>query len=447
MSEVTGTVDEGVLYPQVSPPPTPTEESALNIPSDVLEHLLLKHLATESKQDIVQLSKKLGIISAITEGIVMRLRKKALIEVHQPENNGLAQGIKSHVLYSLTSAGRELASTAAKRDGYLGPVPIHIDDYGPIVRAQDVRHQTITREVIERALENTAGAQSLIPTLGPALNSGRALLFYGHAGTGKSFIASKLLQCFPNTVYIPYSIYAEGSVIELFSNQHHRPYKQASAQQQVRLQYQHDRRWVLCHRPNIQVGGELTMHMLEVNWCSKTRTLKAPLQLQANNGILVIDDLGRQSMSMDALLNRWIVPMEYRVDHLALPNGQQITLPFLVSLAFSTNLSPQEIADPAFLRRLGYKLHFEPLNEVDYRQLWQQMSWHHELIYSDDLFNVIRRLHRQHQVNYLPCLPKDLVGICRDLIRFEQLSKNLTAELIQQAWQLYFSDQPVRSAP
>ncbi|MDF5457275.1 AAA family ATPase, partial [Vibrio parahaemolyticus] len=175
-------------------------------------------------------------------------------------------------------------------------------------------------------------------------------------------------------VFIPYAIYADGNIIKVFSEHHHRRLDNSHSQVFVKLETHYDKRWVLCERPNIQVGGELTMDMLEVNHSEHNRVWIAPLQMMANNGILVIDDLGRQAMPVDALLNRWIVPMEYLFDHLALPNGQQVTVPFMLTLAFSSNFAPSKIADPAFLRRLGYKIEFKPLSLTDYQALWMSLA-------------------------------------------------------------------------
>lgn len=216
------------------------------------------------------------------------------------------------------------------------------------MEGQDLRKNPIMRADVERALSDVFGSEHLIPVLGPAINSGRAMLLYGHAGTGKSYVAARVLNAMSTSVFIPYAIYADGNIIKVFSEHHHRRLDNSHSQVFVKLETHYDKRWVLCERPNIQVGGELTMDMLEVNHSEHNRVWIAPLQMMANNGILVIDDLGRQAMPVDALLNRWIVPMEYLFDHLALPNGQQVTVPFMLTLAFSSNFAPSKIADPAF---------------------------------------------------------------------------------------------------
>jgi hypothetical protein len=165
----------------------------------------------------------------------------------------------------------------------------------------------------------------------------------------------------------------------------------------------------------------------------------APLQMMANNGIFIIDDLGRQPMPVDTLLNRWIVPMEYFYDYLNLPNGQQITIPFILTLAFSTNLDPEKISDPAFLRRLGYKIQFGPLLQEEYHSLWSMFAQSKNLTVSEASYEKLFDLHRQHCVGFYPCIPKDIVGISRDIIVFEEVDPVISPEIVTRAWEVYFT--------
>ncbi|WP_256927852.1 AAA family ATPase, partial [Vibrio parahaemolyticus] len=347
------------LVPQINPPKVPSAVEGLGIPASVVENLVLKHLAAYPKCDLVELTQRLSVVSNIVELALAQLRKRSWVEVYQPASDKLSHSY-SNVRYSLTELGLAEADIAYRKDPYIGPVPVSLDDYWTVVEGQDLRKNPITRTDVERALSDVFGSEHLIPVLGPAINSGRAMLLYGHAGTGKSYVAARVLNAMSTSVFIPYAIYADGNIIKVFSEHHHRRLDNSHSQVFVKLETHYDKRWVLCERPNIQVGGELTMDMLEVNHSEHNRVWIAPLQMMANNGILVIDDLGRQAMPVDALLNRWIVPMEYLFDHLALPNGQQVTVPFMLTLAFSSNFAPSKIADPAFLRRLGYKIEFKP---------------------------------------------------------------------------------------
>lgn len=426
------------LVPQVSPPKVPANSKELAIPAVVIENLLIKHLFAYPKSDLIELTQKLGVVSHIVEDALVHLRNRNLVTVFQPTSD-FSTSVYSDVRYGLTELGISEADIAFHKDAYLGPVPISLDEYIQMVQAQDIRVKPITRKDVTRALTDVYGSQHLVPILGPAINSGRALLLYGHAGTGKSYVASKVLNALNTSVFIPYAVYADGNVIRVFSPQHHRRLDDNHNQTFASLNSHYDKRWALCERPNIQVGGELTMEMLEVNQNEHNRVWNAPLQMMANNGILVIDDLGRQTMPVEALLNRWIVPMEYMVDHLGLPNGQQISVPFYLTLAFSSNLPPSSIADPAFLRRIGYKIEFTPLFESDYIELWQEVAQEKQLALCDGFFDVLFELHRDNQVEFFPCLPKDLLGISYDILVFDEQEKLVSPMILRSAWRLYFT--------
>lgn len=431
----------GDLTPHIDPIPVPTSCDALDVPEAIVENLVLKHLAAYPKSDLLELSKLLGVVIGVVETVLGTLRARSEIEVFQPTEHGFKSSIShNHIRYSLSEKGRTAAEIAFVKDPYLGPVPVSLTHYCEIVEAQDLRARAISRQAVERALGDVYGANRLVPLLGPAINSGRAMLLYGEAGTGKTFVASKIINALNTSVYIPFAVYALGNVIKVFSPQHHVKVEGHTEETEFLYKKQYDNRWVLCERPNIQVGGELTLDMLEVNHSEHNRVWLAPLQMMANNGILVIDDLGRQPVPVDALLNRWIVPMEYFFDQFSLPNGQQITAPFILNLAFSTNFTPEKISDPAFLRRLGYKIKFEPILESEYRALWLKTAQQKALELEDDALDTVLHLHQKNKVAFFPCLPKDLVGISQDMIKFEEYSPIITSEILERAWKVYFTE-------
>ncbi|MFY2509569.1 AAA family ATPase [Vibrio pectenicida] len=426
------------LSPQAPEPSVPTTFDDLGIPKAVVENLVIKHLAAYPKSDILQLTKLLAVNSHLIEDILVGLRAKSFAEVFQASANSFSAQATGHVRYGLSEAGMQEADIAFAKDAYLGPVPVSLTAYSEMVKTQDVRAQMVNRADVEYALSDVLGAHRMIGVLGPAINSGRALLLYGSAGSGKTFVATKILNSLNTSVYIPYAVFAAGNIIKVFSPQHHKRVHKEDVQS-ITFKEHFDRRWALCERPSIQVGGELTMDMLEVNHSEHNKVWMAPLQMMANNGIFIIDDLGRQPMPVDTLLNRWIVPMEYFYDYLNLPNGQQISIPFILTLAFSTNLDPEKISDPAFLRRLGYKIQFGPLEEGEYRELWKGISHSKNLSLDDRCFETVLDLHRQHDVGFYPCLPKDIVGISRDIIIFEEEDPVISTEVVKRAWEVYFT--------
>lgn len=430
----------GVLTPQTDAPKVPTSIDDLNVPQAVLENLVLKHLSAYPKSNVLELSQYLGVVSHFVDDMLQVLRKKSMVEVYQAEKSSFySDNSGGQVRYGLSELGMEEADKAFRKDAYLGPMPVALPDYYEMVKRQDVREKTVTRLDVERALSDVYGSSRLVPIIGPAINSGRALLLYGHAGSGKTFVAERILNAHHTSVYIPYAVYAAGNIIKVYSPQHHKVVDGNQQQLSARLDAQYDKRWLLCQRPSIQVGGELTMDMLEVNHTEHNRVWMAPLQMMANNGILVIDDLGRQPVPVDTILNRWIVPMEYFYDHLGLPNGQQITVPFILTLAFSTNLDPQKIADPAFLRRLGYKIQFYALEEMDYRALWQGVADGRKIRLPEEAVSRLMELHKRYNVGFFPCIPKDIVGISRDIIAFEENESIITPTIMERAWDLYFT--------
>ncbi|WP_275723775.1 AAA family ATPase [Vibrio furnissii] len=436
---VSNDLHRSALTPQATAPKVPTSFEDLKVPKAVLENLLLKHLAAYPKSDVLQLTRHMAINSHMIEDLIAVLRQKSLVEVFQAELSSYLNPTSGHVRYGLSESGMREADVAFAKDAYLGPAPVSLEDYNAMVQAQDVRSKIITRPDVEFALKDVFGSKRLVSVLGPAINSGRALLLYGDAGTGKTFVATRILNSLNTSVFVPYSVYAMGNIIKVYSRQHHRAVDANNQNQSLSYKDQYDRRWVLCERPSIQVGGELTMDMLEVNHTEHNRVWMAPLQMMANNGIFIIDDLGRQPMPVATLLNRWIVPMEYFYDYLSLPNGQQITIPFILTLAFSTNLDPEKISDPAFLRRLGYKVQFHPLEQSEYHALWEEMASNRNLQVHASSFEVLYSLHRQHAVGFYPCLPKDLIGISRDIIAFEESDPLITPVIMERAWEVYFT--------
>ncbi len=200
-----------------------------------------------------------------------------------------------------------------------------------------------------------------------------------------------------------------------------------------------DPRYTCCERPIVHVGGEVDLPMLEVERRDSTRELLAPLQLKANNGLLIIDDLGRQRVAAEQILNRWIVPMEERIDHFSIGGGAHFTVPFDVVLVFSTNLDPRGLADEALLRRLGYKIRFEPIAAQSYRLIWERTCASLQLKYDPELVEyAITELHGKRGVELLPCHPRDLLNMALDRLRYDESAGTLGRELLSWAWDNYF---------
>ncbi|MGF1703666.1 AAA family ATPase [Photobacterium makurazakiensis] len=402
------------------------------IPSRLLETLTLKHLAQSTDEDVVTLSKKIGLSGNIVEQILQKQKSEALVEVRSDGR------FSTSIRYGLTDKGRHFTQYELQRDGYLGPAPISLSHYKKLVLSQSTKDETITPDILRQGLINLILPEDILGKVGPALNSGRAIFIYGLPGTGKTFISRRLVHLFESQVYIPYSVCIGNQIIQLFDPIIHKPVKH-SLQASLLLNYGHDNRLVHCERPEVVVGGELTSEMLEVTIDPTDRVNRAPLQMKANNGMLLIDDLGRQKVSVDAILNRWIIPLEEKIDYLSMTSGEHFDIPFEQLLVFSSNIHPAKLADDAFLRRIGYKIHFGPITRKDYCELWHSECQKHGLVTdSESIAYLIERLHIPSRTPLLPCYPRDLVTMCSNQINFYNHEPIITPNLIQTVWDCYF---------
>ncbi|MGF1682441.1 AAA family ATPase [Photobacterium minamisatsumaniensis] len=402
------------------------------IPLRLLETLTLKHLAQSTDEDVVTLSKKMGLSGNIVEQILQKQKSEALVEVRSDGR------FSTNIRYGLTDKGRHFTQYELQRDGYLGPAPISLSHYKKLVLSQSTIDETITPDILRQGLNNLILPEDIVGKVGPALNSGRAIFIYGLPGTGKTFISRRLVRLFKSQVYIPYSVCIGNQIIQLFDPIIHKPVKQ-TLQTSLLLNDGYDNRLVYCERPEVVVGGELTSEMLEVTIDPTDRVNRAPLQMKANNGMLLIDDLGRQKVSVDAILNRWIIPLEEKIDYLSMTSGEHFDIPFEQLLVFSSNIHPAKLADDAFLRRIGYKINFGPITKEDYRTLWNAECQKHSLTTkAETLTFIIEQLHPLNSVPLLPCYPRDLVTMCSNQVDFYQQEPIIDSDLIQTVWECYF---------
>lgn len=417
-----------------APRPATVAETGLSVL--YLGDLLVKQLFEQGVMDLHQLSRESALAGSVVEEVCRFLREEGRLEVR-------GQGEAGALRFGLTDRGRASALEAFNRDGYSGKAPVTLEQYRARVREQALSEVGIRRETVMAAFDDTVIDPALLDQLGPGLHSGRAMFIHGEAGTGKSFIARRLVRLLPGEVLIPHAILAGGKAVRCFDPAVHHIVEAAgesSPAAQLYLGHGHDPRYVRCHRPCIVTGGELTMARLEVQYDAATHIHQAPVQLLANNGMLIIDDLGRQRMAPMELFNRWIVPLEERRDFLALSNGYHFSVPFDVALVFSTNLDPLSLADAAFLRRIGYKIRFAPLSRPAYLAIWQQQCCAQGLPFDRSLAEfAIDELHGRHGVPLLACHPRDLLSLAQDQLDYHG-SAVPDRETLCWAWQTYFGD-------
>jgi len=417
-------------FERLAPSPTKVEETGLSF--DLLGDLVGKHLLSAGVSTLAELSSKTMLPGSIVEDVLDFMRKDARIEV-------LGAGVQQiGMRYNLTDRGRASALDAMFRSGYVGPAPVPLERYTEVVRDQSVHVRNVTRDMIDELFADTVVRDEIKSQLGLSMNSGRAVFVYGPAGTGKTYLTSKLAKIFSDTVLIPYAIQVGDATISVYDPILHRC---VSEQDDGNLMYadNHDARFAICDRPVVVSGGELVGEMLDVQFDPATKEYLAPLQLRANNGVFIIDDMGRQKVAPEVIFNRWIVPLEEKTDYLALGSGRHFSVPFDEVLIFSTNLHPLDLADEAFLRRIGYKIEFPTLEKEEYRSIWETECEVRDVSCETSLVDyVVDVLHAEHAKPLLPCHPRDLISIAVDRTVYSNQARELTKQDLDFAWNSYF---------
>lgn len=413
----------------IAPRPKTIAETGLS--ATFLGDLLEKHLFEGGVLTLGMMGKRTALAGPILEDILGFLRREGRIEIR-------ARTADDHGLrYALTERGRASARAALERSGYVGPAPVPLDVYTEVVRSQSVRDRLVVRARMHEAFADVVLDPKLLDRLGPALNSGKALFVYGAAGTGKTYVTQRLIRVLDDAALVPYAVAVGDAVVQIFDPGVHVPLQPLDTT--LLLDEGFDPRFVLCRRPLVMTGGELTTDMLEVQFDPATRRYQAPVQLKATNGMFILDDLGRQRMQPHVVLNRWIVPMEEGTDHLKLHSGQHFSVLFDLVLVFATNLDPVELMDEAFLRRIGYKIQFNPVTPDQYHDIWKQVCALHAVDYDPAICqSVIDKLHRPAGIPLMPCHPRDLIDMALDHSAYLGETDELGIDSLRWAWQNYF---------
>lgn len=365
-------------------PAEPSTIAATNVDENELLALLLKLIYSGQLESVRQFVAAIRLSPVIVLELVRMAVDRKLIFVRGLRNSSSPMDMH----YSFTEEGRRFTIDALQQIRYAGPAPVALQDFIDQINHQKLSAERVTYEGIRNALTGLSFGETILEQTGPALNSGRAILLYGPPGNGKTSVALRLAQIYNDVVYIPYAITIDGQIISVFDPSIHTPVKSIASNEPaplVRLEA-YDPRWVPCRRPVVIAGGELTLDMLDLRYDSTTHLYEAPLHMKALGGCFVIDDFGRQLVSPTALLNRWIVPLESRIDYLKLHTGKSFSIPFDEIIIFSTNLEPEDLMDPAFLRRLPYKIEIGAPDLTLYKNIFQRECAHHSLALPDDIF-------------------------------------------------------------
>lgn len=415
--------------------PHSPEETGL--PFLFLVELVTKVLFLRGQIRLLDLSAHLKLGASVIDPIIAFIRAEKLCEVARRGGSNT----DADLTFTLTETGRRRAAEFLNRSAYAGPAPIALSDYCSQVEAQSVAHMHVVREDIAREFEGIVVKPAVLEQFGAAMNSGRAIFIHGPAGSGKTFLAGRLSGLLKGHIWVPYAVLVDGEVVQIHDPAvHHEAPGDTRQASILDKRDAPDPRWVRCKRPAVLTGGELTLTMLELQFDPGTRYYQAPPHLKANNGIFIIDDLGRQRCSPAELINRWIVPLDRRIDHLALHTGHKFTVPFDVVVVFSSNFPPDQLADGAFLRRMGYKILVGEQAESAYERIFRQACERCGVPYSDDAFRyLLTQWHAKEGRALLACYPHDIVSQVRDLARYEGTAPVLNARVLDWAWKNYFA--------
>jgi hypothetical protein len=411
-------------------PPQPRNLAETGLSQTMVEELVLKALFFAGELRGADISQRIKLPQVIVDEIIEGLRKQKYIDLKGGAGIGVG---KSSMVFTLTSFATDLLRQILDRNRYNGPAPVRMEDYFEAVAAQTVRGRRITRAKLEASFGDLVVKDSVFDSLGPAMNSGRSMFFYGPPGNGKTALCQSLVRCYEDDIWVPHALLVDDFIIRVFDHTVHEVVPDdpnAPAQ---------DQRWVRVKRPLVVVGGELTLETLDLIYSPDVKFYEAPFQLKAMNGMLLIDDFGRQKVEPRDLLNRWIVPLENDVDYLTLHTGKKLQVPFDVFVAFSTNLDPADLVDDAFLRRVRYKLAVAPPDEAQFRAIWESVCRKQNVPYDEEAITWLIEAHyKPYHRPFAACHPRDLLGQVIDIAHYRGEVPRLSAELLDAAAKNYF---------
>jgi len=411
--------------------PHTLEETGLAV--DQIEQLLVKMLFNGEATG-QGLAERICLPFTILEPIIERIRAEHHIEIRAGSGSGAVM-----YRYALTDLGRERAKQYLDINHYDGPAPVPLAAYVAGVKAMAAARGDIDARRLRQGFSHLVVGDAILERLGPAMNAAKAVFLYGPPGNGKTVLGEGMGLALGGEMYVPHAIDVDGQIVTFFDPINHRRIDVEEDASSVIAGPQIDRRWVRVRRPVAIVGGELTLEMLDLTFNPLSKLHEAPIQLKANGGVFLVDDFGRQRIRPQDLLNRWIVPLESRVDYLTLSTGRKFQVPFDVLIVFATNLDPASLADEAFLRRIPYKIPVGDPTPEEFTRIFELNCRRRKLRFHSVMVTYLQRRH--YEPNGRPmrsCHPRDLLDQVDALCRYRGIEPNVTRELLDRACENYF---------
>ena len=405
--------------------PTSVEETGLDF--GFLSDLALKTVYADTSCTTARAAERLHLPLVVVDELLQHLYRERYVEIRETVG-------QQNRRYAMLDRGWERVRRLLDMSAYIGPAPVSLDAYTAMVRRQEAIRPPITPESVRAAFAGLVLSPETLQILGVVASSRRSLFITGAPGNGKTSIARMLHTAAAGEIWIPRAIEVDGHIINVFDSHNHEVVSLAS-------ETPYDRRWIRIRRPLVVVGGELTIETMDLTWDPVMKYYEAPFQLKSNGGTLLIDDFGRQRVEPTDLLNRWIIPLENRVDYLTLHTGKKIQVPFEQLLIFATNLALDDLGDQAFLRRIGYRLAVEAPDAATYGEILRKQVESSGLEYDPALLDLVVSRYARERRDMRACHPRDLVERCLDICRYENRSPMLSPEIVEGAWTYYFGSE------
>jgi len=430
--------NEPHLAEEVLVPPTPEKLADTGLSADAVRDLLLKVLYVQGSRSGQHLADFLRLPFPLVDEELLTLQQRRFIEVR-----GTTAPHRGSYLFDLGEEGRNRAREALEASQYVGPVPVPLSQYSSWIHAQSIRLAHVTQESLRAGFSHLVLNHSVFDMLGPAVNSSKSIFLYGHPGNGKTAIAEAISQMLGGVLYLPYAVDVDGQIMLVYDPVHHEEIETkdevAGIESLWRSGPSYDRRYARIKRPVVLTGGELTLDQLDLRYDPFTKLYQAPFQVKANGGVLIVDDFGRQRVPPRDLLNRWIVPLEKRIDYLTLHTGGKFPVPFDCLLIFATNLDPAELVEEAFLRRIHYKIPVVDPTRSQYEEIFRRCCVAAGLPYaSETVAYVFEEFYDKRGIPPRGCHPRDLIAHVEDIAKYREIKPQLTRELVDRACRSYF---------